>query len=334
MIKEGFIYLSRNDPKPINFPTYYLPLETDNLEELGTTISSMQELHEIPWPDDQCIIFSDDHMSNLLPDSPIKLLNMMIHDKAITQRYNAMPRTGDIELIDPIAMYIVVYSHRSKRIHVTPSQTTMFRTNWASPQINMDTEMETFRQISVGLGKPMQKGFKDHMVRYWKSTAPRDPSKGGWFATLQGEKQVHQFGLAADVLGYLSNIALPCNYILKSKFSQGFGPTGAMRRIMAEKPIFSVVSGHRIYRELVAPGETDVARCPHFRRGHIRHHWKEADINRFLLPRDPIDRMRLVTEKKVRRSYVPPTWVGVGVWEQADVKHEIVSDEIPLRNLK
>ena len=51
---------------------------------------------------------------------------------------------------------------------------------------------------------------------------------------------------------------------------------------------------------------------PHRRRGHIRHHWKEAGLDRrFDIPLNPADRAALVESARVRRQWINPCWVGL-----------------------
>ena len=99
------------------------------------------------------------------------------------------------------------------------------------------------------------------------------------------------------------------------------------------KPIFSVIAYDRLYQQLVG-GDHQHEVAPHFRRGHIRHYWKKAGLNRFALPISPVDRMKLVHRHRVERVYIPPMWIGDKVYEVDGVTHEIVTENIPLVQIR
>ena len=51
------------------------------------------------------------------------------------------------------------------------------------------------------------------------------------------------------------------------------------------------------------------------------------------LPNDPVERMRIIHENKVKRTYIPPTWVGTKQFSDKDVEHEVMTEEIGLCQL-
>ncbi len=48
----------------------------------------------------------------------------------------------------------------------------------------------------------------------------------------------------------------------------------------------------------------------HKRRGHVRHLWKRAGVERSSLPENAGARLKLCVERDVKRIYVRPHWVG------------------------
>lgn len=344
MIKEAFIHLAREKPKVLTFPTYYLPFEDKTLKEIGMVTAGLQELPEIPWPDDNCLIFAEDLFSesSLFSEGcPVRFIHAIVHEESMKTRTNLVPKGDGYEAIEPLEFYTVVYSRVTGQIRIMPTNVTMVRISTARNMTPQEAKEGFAKQL-----KKMEKLYthsfteeqKSALIEYWHSGLSRNPERHGcWMATSVsrevGEPSL-QAGLANDILSYLANVAVPCHYVVRSRFEKGFGSTGKMKRMMRDKPIFSVISGSRIYREFVEPSGDMGPIRPHFRRGHIRHHWKMAGINRMMLPADPVMRIRLVHERKVPRSYIPPTWVGdEGKWLVDGVLHEVVTEEIPLRQL-
>ena len=195
-------------------------------------------------------------------------------------------------------------------------------------------------RVSVRLDRIKEAAFSSHLqLSPSKETLIRDYIKylsphgleEFWCALELGSK-LAQPGLASDILAYLSNICVPCHYIVKSRFKSGFGTTGKMKRATKNMPIFSFITFDRLYTTFVDGGDAPPL-SPHFRRGHIRHLWKESGLNRHLIPNDPIVRIKLAHAHKVRRVYIPPTWVGCQHYEDNDCRHEIITQEMPLREL-
>ena len=277
---------------------------------------------------------------------PIRFLHTIVHEKQLKDSLTS--EMSDFENVEPMEFYTVVYSPATRQISIMPNYTTMVRVATAK-NITPEEAKESWARQITHLQKFYEHEFteeqKNAFREYWLHSMPRDPERNGcWLAASIDPAELHahkfnahepnlQAGLANDIFSYLSNIVVPCHYVVRSRFEKGFGPTGKLKRMTKHKPIFSVISGERIYRQFVEPSGDASLKCPHFRRGHIRHHWKAAGINRFLLPPDPVLRIRLVHEKQVPRSYIPPTWVGEGKWLVDGVLHEIVTEEIPLRQL-
>ncbi len=328
-IKEGLLAIYRAYPEAMEYAVYYLPFEHHTFKEIGLSIRSMHGIPEIPWPEEDCIICTEDHISTLL-EHDIKLFIMMLHTKKYKDRMNCIPKAEDCGVIEPIEFFNVAL--------VTPA---------GKPFINITRKHLTLVHREGTFHCPMTEEYlankaeqlpyatdaqKEKLKNYWKAiNAPT--FEGIWVAKDMGLPNQDQMGLASDVLGFLANIVVPCHYFVKSQFEEGFG-TKAQRRVTRGKPIFSVISYDRLHRTFLQNDDDDDYQGdtvePHFRRGHVRHHWKKAGLNRQYLPISPIDRMKLVYKRHVERSYIPPTWIGEKVFSIDGVTHEIMTSEMPL----
>ncbi len=325
-IKEGLLAIYRAYPEAINYAVYYLPFEHSSFSEIGESIRSMHGIPEIPWPEEDCIICTEDHVSTLL-EHDIKLFVMILHTKKFKHRMNLLPKTEDCGVIEPMEFFNVSLVPRSGKsaINIHREQITLVHREgtYHCPMTEeyLQKKADQFPYATAEQRKKLQS--------YWK--AFNSPTfEGIWVAKSMGLPNQDQMGLASDVLGYLANIVVPCHYFVKSNFDKGFG-TKAQKRVTRDKPIFSVISYDRLFRTFLSDndhqGETVE---PHFRRGHVRHHWKKAGLNRHALPDSPMERIKLVHRHHVQRSYVPPVWVGENVFSIDGVTHEIMTDEMPL----
>jgi hypothetical protein len=358
MIKEGLIRIFTDRPDIIDFPVYYLPLndptETESLKQLGLTIRTLHDIPELPWPDENCIICTEDHMSAIL-DFQVKPFIFLVHEKKMNDRFNLIPRhesMGFSEYVTAYVLFNVPDSPHALRSfsqviilnHMDFSGPTTVRPNLKQ---SMEKEIEKLSDSSrlihfhdkaslemQGIGLTNEQ--KQRLQTYWMSYAST-PLKNAWTAKELGKQAIYaspfedsQIGLASDILAYLSNIAVPCHYFVRSRFKDGFG-ISSMRRVTRDKPIFSVLSYDRLYRTFIEPLGDMGDLTPHFRRGHIRYFWQKSGINRHSLPDNPFERLKIAHARHVERTYVTPAWVGEKTYLRDGVEHEIVTDDIPLR---
>lgn len=325
-IKEGLLALYREYPDAIEFPVYYLPFEHSTFKEIGMSIRSMHGIPEIPWPEPNCIICTEDHISRLL-EHEIQTFILMLHTDKLKKRYNAYPKADDCGIIEPVEFFNVFTVPGNKTaLQIQRKMITLVHREGVFQTAVTEPYLERKAQQFPGATPTQQEKLKS----YWRAVNAAT-MEGIWVAKEMGLPNQDQMGLASDVLGYLSNIVVPCHYFVRSHFDEGFG-TKAQKRVTRCKPIFSVISYDRLYRTFISEehGEGDYEVQPHFRRGHVRHHWKRAGLNRLALPESPIERMKLVYKHHVARSYIPPMWVGESRFAVDGVTHEILTEEMPL----
>lgn len=126
----------------------------------------------------------------------------------------------------------------------------------------------------------------------------------------------------------LAMATVPCGYIVRSRFGDGFGHP-SMRKKTAQKDFFVHIHYDRLYREMGERlGATEVN--PHFRRGHTRYWWKSAGIDRLTLPLVPHKRLEIAIRNDVPTSYIHPHWVGRKTWHDGDCDFEILGGETEL----
>lgn len=326
-IKEGLLAIYHQYPEAIEYTVYYLPFEHHTFKEIGLSIRSMHGIPEIPWPEEDCIICTEDHVSTLL-EHDVQLFIMMLHTKKYKDRVNAVPKAEDCGIIEPIEFFNVLLMTPAGKpiISISRKQVTLVHRE-GTFDCSVTEEYLTNKAEQFPYATDVQ---REKLKSYWK--AVNAPSfEGIWIAKEMGLPNQDQMGLASDVLGYLANIVVPCHYFVKSEFEEGFG-TKAQRRVTRGKPIFSIISYDRLHRTFLKDDDDYQGGTvePHFRRGHVRHHWKKAGLNRHALPISPLERMKLVYKHHVERSYVPPTWIGENVFSIDGVTHEILTSEMPL----
>lgn len=330
--------IARDHPRAVDFTCYYLPLKDKDLPSVGRVVSGLHEIPVMPWPDDDCIVFAQDHISGAVETlSSVNMMIAIVHDSQYAARFQMLPRTNEFETLDPIFVYTAYVTTKNQdAVRIRSEELLMVHiTNFSRPEDDTTEQMIERRLRSFDEEIPHYKFTNEEREQfrsYWINSIPRGHEC--WISHKNGDRgESGQMGRATDILAYLSNIAAPCHYILETRFNEGFGQTGAMRRLTQQKPIFSVIAWSRLYREVVVPNSGGREVESHPRRGHIRHHWRKAGLIRYLLPVDPIERMLLVYRRRVPRSYIPPTWVGQDVFVERDVTHRVVTEEIPLRRL-
>jgi len=340
MIKELLLFVYRKMPKALHWSVYYIPHDTKlKTDKLATLVRGMHALPQIPWPDDNCVIISHDAASKIFqPITNMETLVAVVHEKRMSRRFNTLPKTENIGHIEPMRIFNAFYfdnaihclEDAAELFHMTRSQD-----RWSGGQSFEESLQKNLMRVVSALGgrpKTVPEAIKEEYLQWSRLSNPYglDDFWSCYRHNVSTQKPEEQVGFAGDIFSCLANIVVPCHYFVKSRFVEGFG-TSSMRKIMRAKPIFSIVNFDRLYRVYGGNGDHEVS--PHFRRGHIRHLWKEAGLNRFLLPRDTIERIRLVSQNNVRRVYVAPSWVGETCIEIDGISHQIELDDFELPGL-
>ncbi|MHA2279528.1 MAG: hypothetical protein ACXAC5_01365 [Promethearchaeota archaeon] len=334
-IKEGLLAIFRDNPQAMDYPVYYLPMNeptnTKSIKQLGMAIRSLHGIPEIPWPEQNCIICTEDHVAAML-EYPIQTFILFLHEDKMNKRFNCIPRDKKWGPTEFMTTYVVFVDQKRGAIRTFSEMVTMTHITEFDAQV--DTETSIANQISrmPSMNREQERRLRTYWLSYCNGTMEE-----GWLARRIGRQQEFpnpygdaQMGLASDILGYLANVAVPCHYFVQTTFPEGFGP-GPVRRAMRDKPIFSVIAYDRLHRTFIGDVEHQGGtKAAHFRHGHLRHHWKRAGINRFSLPDDPFERLKIVHQRRVERSYVTPTWVGETEYIVDGVVHRIITEDIPL----
>lgn len=336
LMKEVLIKAYQMKPETISWPVYFVPFAPINIRDHAKLVRSMHELPHIPWPDESCIILAEDPSAEIL-DHGVKIMVGLFHDNSEVQRFENMPRVESIGDIEPLNFICSFKMAGSNTVHImTKKCVMMYR---MGVQWGDDKEESMDRQMArIKSGAPYSdiSPEQEERIREYVWYGSPFGLDNFWHAKNWNDKTEsfdEEVGFATDVFNYLINLISPCHYVVKSKFKNGFG-TRAMRRATRDKPIFSLIPFQRVYREVQSPGGNGEPKSPHFRRGHVRHLWKEAGINRFRLPESPIERIKLIAQKRVRRIYVSPAWVGNRFFADEGMDYEMVVDEWELPMLK
>jgi len=335
LIKEGLIHAYKLYPHLVKAPVYYLPMKDKEFRDYIPIVKGLHQLNEIPWPDKECIICAEEHINSFFPSLNVDFMVFVIHTNKLKSKYRDIAQIdkSNVDRIEPIQVIKVIHPKNTNIIQTVNVFVEMFhQTNanikFVDPAISADRaiqeQKENFRSLGKELSKEEENKFREYILKIHEASN----EKSFWYAYT--EKQKSGIGLASDILCYLSNIVVPCHYVVKSSFAKGFGKP-SLKKMTREKPIFSILNYNRIYHHFgnkIKDKDDEVT--PHFRRGHIRHHWKLAGLDRFKLPSDPMYRIMLVSQHKVKRTYIPPTWVGTKRFVEKDVIHEILTEEINL----
>jgi hypothetical protein len=332
LIREAMITIYRNPrtefAKPL--PVYYFAFDGD-VERVGLGVQSLQAIDQIPWPDDACVILAEDVAASLIckDSTVVRGLVWMIFSKNLKVMLSR-PESSELVYVGTVMLI------NDRLVHTQPTL------HWlehlgpehfedVDPDASKNKTIEALVEICASFGaETTPERYADYLDR----VLVLDHNQPAWVAYDQESKQPKP-GLAADFLAYLANLAIPCHYMLRSKPKKGFGPTGELKRLTKEKAIFSVIPHERLYHVFNNKHEAQREIAPHFRRGHIRHMWRQGipPLNRFALPDDPKERVKLVHSHKVPRIYVHPTWVGDPNFEQEGFQFEVMAGEMPLRTL-
>jgi len=369
MVKESLLYLYRRDFRFIDIPVYFCDNNDVSQEDITTSIKSLQEFDELPWPSHNCIFIGvnpwrkgdkftqemgTEHLLYILLKIDFKPKGLQPVDIEVEQQ-------GETVIDAEYKYYMLISAYLNKRIYIREMPLYLARAhsvNWTREEMEKHAhdyaEVEAMIGVSTAYGlelikkidsvtrkfsgveipelpvelRPQVDECIDDLTQFYRACIPDHilPGDRQWVASTS-EEDLLTFCLATQVLSCFTTMIVPCHYMVKSDWGEGFGEKRFKRKI-AGKPFFSLVNYNRLYREAVK-GDSDIQRQPHFRRGHVRYLWKEAGINRHLLPHVASERMRLAVQHNVRKVYVTPSWIGPKHFSSSGYKYEILTGEIP-----
>jgi len=368
MVKESLLYLYRRDFRFIDIPVYFCDNNEVSQEDITEGVKALNELDEIPWPSHNCILMGvcpwrdGDFITREYGVEYLFYVMLKIDFKPKGfKEVNIRPVLNEGVVIDYSYQYymlsVALFRNRVQ-IRETPyylarghsplwsksyvlehcrayarveAQTAAINLHNYKSELIVDSDGR-FRGINIkeSLSDEQMKEIsraERGLRTFYEKTLPEvvNENQRFWLGSTQ-EEELLTFPLATQLLSCLTTMVIPCHYLVKSDWGEGFGEKRFKRKI-AGKPFFSLVNYNRLYREAVK-GDSDIQRQPHFRRGHVRYLWKEAGINRHILPPVASVRMRLAKEHKVRRVYVTPSWIGPKVFTSGGYNYEILTGEI------
>lgn len=323
LLREGLLKLYKAYPVLVDFTVYYMATEKGKPMARGAAVRSMHELEFLPWPEDNCIVVSEEPymMAHHNDGTWGILLTFAVHSVAWLTQTQGVKLHGDSRATgEKIITYQIAMTGQRQIIWGEGvAFMGMFRGEFSLS--SLPEEMKEMREILSETGVT---AFSAEYLNFFEACVPRVDGHV-WYGCSEGKSPGLEPGII--LLSALANIATPCHYRVLAQ-SQGFG-SKAVRRAIQAKPFICIVAFDRLYTMQPTNGDGH-PKTPHSRCGHIRHLWKEAGINRFALPQEPENRIRLVADRHVRRIYVHPTWVGRREYSADGIDYKIEGGETEL----
>lgn len=334
--------------------------------ETASAIKTLHQLDDIPWPDTQCIIVSPCTVSwadSLLGQE--EYVNFYIYNEKESQRlfkhvrkdaWKKNFRTWDN--IDRGYFFDIQYIRKDGRCHVSPldliygpnplsrerivqnvhifshkvaTRVTCAAKGWMPKEVRegRNVELSPPDWISDEQREEYDAEFlkmHDYIRSFYLACVPDNVDKI-WLSSAGGENEAYGFCPATDALAMFVPMVFPCGYKVKAAMPEGIGPP-RIRKATRGKQMFCFIGYERLYRAAKDSGaDVEYHVEPHFRRGHIRHLWKEAGIDRFTLPQDHMSRHLLALQRGVRRVRVHPAWIGPKQFKTLGLDVEICQGE-------
>lgn len=348
MLKEGLICLYRSMPEVVQeYPIYWVD-PADDLDHLAQAVRVINEFDDLPWPKDRCILVARDQWSRSIlsresgcirEDDSI-VICVYHHDITKPPALSAIFGGSDFAThgavigkcigVDRLHVF-----HENGEIWIDNARGAIksdpvLRFIFPSPQQCATAIREACDEDVHSVdgfepeGSPVLIAYRNFLL----SCVPEaHPAFWGQAQVIEGEQERDELWPMCSVLPILATLAFPCGYMVRSTFTEGFGYPSLKRKTRG-KQVFGHINYDRLYRVASECGVTDADTvAPHFRRGHFRHMWQEAGLNRLDLPASAYKRMRLTLEKKVRRVYVHPAWVGKRHFRSDGLDCEVITGE-------
>ena len=340
MYKEGIGRLDSVGHGTLSAAKKYWLDQPEDRETLAVGLRSLHSVTDLPWPAETTLLVSGDNWFGQAIGRPTsQQLQLILHcadiDRDTRKQIGNVGRCGD-------SVYTMKSVATIAQLQVGLDGAAVVFGDISIRQLmcldfGTQEAMRAFALMTVGTGRcdfeercdaeGITEGIDDlwaQMKRFEESTFPESGTQiwveqhpiheAGDPAAIPGFEppggKTFGIGLGMGIFGALVALAFPCGYQVIASSRTGFG-SSATRKTTAGEPVLCNVSYDRLRRlaeeaHALEGREVD----PHFRRGHYRHMWKDAGLDRLTLPASAYERMKLVLERKVRRVYVRPAWVG------------------------
>ncbi len=316
LLNHARIYVDENLIGAREWQWYYVASGVDdgmNQQAHADAICACHSLERLPWPGHPSIVARE--VETCPSTMPMLLVNVPIPDT-------------HVELLsgsEAVRLLSFTCKGPGTPVTMTDSLFGMARFHYGVPDAKGRDTRELLQEEFAGMNAGV---FRESIER-------SVPTTGSLWRAMRihpmvgndpVEDKAFYYAPAYSVLCAFSSIVTPSHYMIKLHDRKGAG-TKRMRRHMKANPVIAMIPYERLY-QFAPKGDRKVKQ--HFRRGHIRHMWQQAGIDRFALPQSPGERLKLVVDRDVTRIYVHPGWVGDPLIEGEDYVAEVMTGESTL----
>lgn len=295
-IKSALLIVYRRNPRCVNWPVYFMELPDEGTlgDEDAACIKTMHETDVLPFPQKNCILISSQSWEKELGDVNLLCLYMS------TGGPHPAPDNTPSNVVKTYLFPILNYVQGQSVWHVAHVA-----------RVHIEDDRDTLKSSIIDAG--------GEDGDYWAGCLP--DGEHAWLTEFIDEQSFERRYTDAStrtppnfydgcrmLLAFL-NACVPCHYRVVANLGDGFGPP-SMKRKTQGKSIICSIPYDRLHSASIDLGHNGHEVDPHQRRGHFRHWWKAAGINRFALPDDPKERIKIAESFHVERSWIPPCWVG------------------------
>jgi len=313
------------DPGVLSKARMFWVDQPERAAALAAGIRALHAVDEIPWPSEMSVIgTTDDWVPRVISGKPEANVQLLFYDRSIDTHLKS--QRGSIGKCAGFE-YRMVNVHTIAVRQLAQERNVISMGEYEIHQlVKVDfgtfTEMRGFLEQLIRTGRPEFEdrcdsiGFTEDRELAWQQVQEFQrstwPESGTQVWLEQHKISDREWGTSMGIRPYsaLVGMTFPCGYVLTARSGDGFGPAQAKERTRGARVLCYIGYDRlcRLTEEARANEGREVE--PHYRRGHHRHMWKEAGLNRIALPDSAFERMKLVLEHKVRRVYVHPAWVG------------------------